>query len=242
MNTKDVSLINHLEEFRKRVMIVLGTFLIILVGAFIFVQDIYKWIVDDFGVKLAVLSPTEIIWVYVMISGIIAIAITIPIAAFQAWLFVRPALFPHERKVTLAYIPALFVLFIGGISFGYFVIFPIVLKFLMALAGDMFTTYYTTEKFFKFLLHMTIPFGVLFELPVVTMFLTSLGVVNPLKLREMRKYAYFILVVISILITPPDFLSDILVIIPLFILYECSIILSLIVYKRKIAKQSAVAV
>jgi sec-independent protein translocase protein TatC len=97
----------------------------------------------------------------------------------------------------------------------------------------MFMTFFTTEKYFKFLLHMTLPFGFLFELPVVIMFLTSLGVLNPYRLQKIRKYSYFVLIVTAVLITPPDLLSDILVIIPLIFLYECSVLLSKVVYRRK---------
>ena len=108
----------------------------------------------------------------------------------------------------------------------------------MSLSGDMFQTFFTTEKYFKFLLNMTLPFGLLFEMPVVMMFLTSLGVVNPYKLRAFRKYSYFALIVLSVFITPPDFVSDVLVIVPLILLYELSVSLSKIVYKRKMAKQA----
>jgi sec-independent protein translocase protein TatC len=80
---------------------------------------------------------------------------------------------------------------------------------------------------------MTLPFGFLFELPVVILFLTSLGIINPYHLQKVRKYAYFLLIFVSILITPPDFLSDILVVIPLLLLYESSISLSKFVYKRQ---------
>lgn len=97
----------------------------------------------------------------------------------------------------------------------------------------MFHTFFTTEKYFQFLLHMTLPFGFLFELPVVIMFLTSLGIINPYRLQKIRKYAYFVLIIVSILITPPDFLSDILVSIPLLLLYEGSVSLSKFVYKRQ---------
>ena len=84
---------------------------------------------------------------------------------------------------------------------------------------------------------MTIPFGVLFELPVVVMFLTSLGVINPYVLVKIRKYAYFVLIVISVVISPPDFMSDIIVTIPLLLLYEISINLSKVVYRRKLKKE-----
>ncbi|WP_204556469.1 twin-arginine translocase subunit TatC [Bacillus ectoiniformans] len=226
--------VEHFEELRKRIILTLVVFVVFLILSFVFVQDIYGYFVKDLPFKLALLGPSDIISVYMMIAGVMALAGTIPVAAHQLWLFIKPALSPAERKTTLTYIPALFFLFLLGISFGYFVLIPIVLSFLMSLSGEMFQTFFTTEKYFKFLLHMTLPFGVLFELPVVIMFLTSLGVINPYTLQKVRKYAYFILVVISVFITPPDFISDILVIIPLFLLYEASISLSKMVYKKKV--------
>jgi sec-independent protein translocase protein TatC len=233
MENRDMDLIGHLEELRKRLIITLGSFILLLIISFIYVPTIYNWLVHDLPVKLAILGPSDILWVYLMLAGVIAIAGTIPIAAHQIWLFVRPALKEHERRITMAYIPALFILFILGICFGYFVIFPIVLKFLLSLSEDMFMTFFTTEKYFRFMIHMTLPFGFLFELPVIIMFLTSLGVLNPYRLQQIRKYAYFVLVLTAVLITPPDFLSDILVILPLLFLYECSVLLSKVAYRRK---------
>jgi sec-independent protein translocase protein TatC len=233
MNHRDMDLIGHFEELRKRLIFVLGTFILFFIVSFIYVQDIYNWLVKDLEVKLAILGPSDILWVYLILSSVVAISGTIPMAAYQTWLFVRPALKVTERKVTLAYIPALFLLFIIGISFGYFVIFPIVFQFLLSMSEDLFMTFFTTEKYFRFLIHMTLPFGFLFELPVIIMFLTSLGVLNPYRLQKARKYSYFVLILIAVFITPPDLLSDILVIIPLIFLYECSVLLSKVVYRRK---------
>lgn len=228
-----MNLVEHLSELRKRLIIVLGSFMLLLTLSFIYVGDIYNWLIQDLSIKLAVLGPSDILWVYLMLSCVLAIAGTIPIGAHQIWLFVRPALTEKEKKVTLAYIPALFFLFILGLCFGYFVIYPIVFQFLLSLSEDMFMTFFTTEKYFQFLIHMVLPFGFLFELPVIIMFLTSLGVLNPYRLQKARKYSYFILILISVFITPPDLLSDILVIIPLLFLYECSVLLSKVVYRRK---------
>ncbi|WP_223588813.1 twin-arginine translocase subunit TatC [Neobacillus bataviensis] len=233
MKTHDMDLIGHFEELRKRLIFVLGTFILLFIVSFIYAQDLYHWLVKDLEVKLAILGPSDILWVYMILSSVAAIAGTIPMAAYQTWLFVRPALKEKERKITLAYIPALFLLFFTGVCFGYFVIFPMVFHFLLSMSEDMFMTFFTTEKYFKFLINMTLPFGFLFELPVVIMFLTSVGVLNPYRLQKIRKYAYFILVLIAIFITPPDFLSDILVVIPLIFLYECSVLLSKVVYRRK---------
>ncbi|MFE8695807.1 twin-arginine translocase subunit TatC [Cytobacillus sp. FJAT-53684] len=237
MGDKELNLIDHLDELRKRLIISVGAFLVFFVVGFIYVEDIYKWFVRDLDVKLIVLGPSDIIWVYFMIASVIAIAGTIPVLAIQIWLFVKPALKPIERRISLSYIPALFILFIIGLCFGYFVIFPTVLGFLVELGGQMLATNFTADKYFRFIMNMTIPFGVLFELPVVIMFLTSLGIVNPYALQKIRKYAYFVLIVISIVISPPDFMSDILVAIPLLFLYEISINLSKIVYRRKLKKE-----
>ncbi|RFU66468.1 twin-arginine translocase subunit TatC [Peribacillus saganii] len=237
MEEKDINMIEHLDELRKRLIFTALSFIAFFIVGFIFVEDIYKWFVKDLDVKLMVLGPSDIIWVYFMLAAVIAVAGTIPVLATQIWLFVKPALNPIEKKATLSYIPALFILFIAGLAFGYFVIFPTVLNFLVELGGDMFVTNFTADKYFRFVLHMTMPFAILFELPVVVMFLTSIGVINPYVLQKVRKYAYFVLVVISVVISPPDIMSDILVTIPLLLLYEISITLSKIVFKRKAKRE-----
>lgn len=238
MTKQEMLLVEHLGELRKRLIYTLAAFIVFLIGSFIYVQEIYAWLIRDLDHNLAVLGPSEILWVYFMISGVIAIALTIPIAAHQTWLFVKPGLSKKERKTTLSYIPGLFVLFIAGLSFGYFVVYPTVLTFLLSLSEGQFETMFTSEKYFKFMINLTLPFGFLFEIPLVIMFLTSLGVINPMILSKARKVSYFLLVVVSILITPPDLISDILVIVPLLVLYECSVTLSKIVYRRKLKKQS----
>ncbi|KON87521.1 preprotein translocase subunit TatC [Sporosarcina globispora] len=237
MEEKELNLVEHLDELRKRLIITATAFILFFIAGFVFVEDIYKWLVRGLDVKLIVLGPSDIIWVYFMLATVIAVAGTIPVLALQIWLFVKPALTAAERKISLSYVPALFILFITGLCFGYFVIFPTVLSFLVELGGEMFEANFTADKYFRFVLNMTLPFGVLFELPVVIMFLTSLGIINPYVLTKIRKYAYFVLVVISVIISPPDFMSDILVTIPLLLLYEISINLSKIVYKKKLKKQ-----
>jgi sec-independent protein translocase protein TatC len=237
MEDKELNLIDHLDELRKRLIISAVAFVAFFIVGFMYVEEIYSWFVRDLDVKLIVLGPSDIVWIYFMIATLIAIAGTIPIIALQIWLFVKPALKPIERRISLSYIPALFILFIVGLAFGYFVIFPTVLNFLVELSGDMLVTNFTADKYFRFIMNMTLPFGILFELPVVVMFLTSLGVINPYVLTKIRKYAYFVLIVISVIISPPDFMSDVLVTIPLLILYEISINLSKIVYRRKLKKE-----
>jgi sec-independent protein translocase protein TatC len=237
MEDKELNIIDHLDELRTRLIITLAAFIIFFIVGFMFVEEIYNWLVRDLEVKLIVLGPSDILWVYFMLAAVIAFAGTIPVLATQIWLFIKPALKPIERKISLSYVPALFILFIVGLSFGYFVIFPTVMNFLIELGGEMMVTNFTAEKYFQFIFNTTIPFGVLFELPVVMMFLTSLGIINPYVLSKIRKYAYFVLIIIAIFISPPDFMSDFLVAVPLIFLYEISVSFSKIVYKRKLKKE-----
>lgn len=233
-----MNVVDHLSELRKRVIITLASFLLFLIISFLFVKDIHHFLVKDLNDKLAILGPGDILWIYMAIAGISAITFTIPIAAFQIWLFVKPGLRKEEQKATLAFIPGIFILFISGIAFGYFLLFPIVLSFLQSLAGDQFETFFTVDKYFRFMINLTVPFGFLFEMPAVIMFLTRLGIINPQRLAKSRKISYFFLIVVSVLITPPDFISDILVIVPLVLLYEFSVTLSKIVYRKKLILES----
>ncbi|WP_189029356.1 twin-arginine translocase subunit TatC [Paenibacillus albidus] len=238
-NQNDQNLFGHLEEMRARIIRTLIAFLVSMVAVFIYVRDIYQWLVRDIDQKLVVLGPSDVMWVYFMIAGVGAIAVTLPVAAYQTWKFVQPAVPEQAQRATLLFIPSITFLFLLGIGFGYFILFPMVLHFMNEIAADDFATMYTAEKYFTFMIHMTVPFGLLFEMPAIVMFLTKLGIVNPNKLAKGRKLAYFILVIIAVTITPPDILSDIIVIVPLFLLYEISITISKFVYRTQLKTQNA---
>lgn len=227
-----MQLIDHLSELRKRIIITAIIFVSFFMGGFFYVKDIYRFLVKDLDGNLALLGPGDVLSIYMILAAVVAVALTIPVAAYQLWKFIKPALTKDEQKSSLLFIPGLCILFLCGISFGYFVLFPLILSFVLTLAGDQFETFFTAEKYFRFMLHLTLPFGFLFEIPAVAMFLTKLGVVTPEKLIKGRKFAYLLLVIIAVLITPPDLISDVLVIIPLFILYEVSITLSKIVFRK----------
>jgi len=167
MNHNSQDFIGHLEELRKRLMVTLFSFLLAFAFCFIFVKDVYRFLVRDLDHKLAILGPSDVVWVYFMIAGVGAIALTIPVAAYHIWRFVKPALREREQKATVMFIPALTLLFLVGISFGYFIIYPMVLGFLNSMSGD-FETMYTAERYFTFMIHMTLPFGLLFEMPAVS--------------------------------------------------------------------------
>ncbi|MEC5422523.1 twin-arginine translocase subunit TatC [Virgibacillus sp. C22-A2] len=230
---KEMNLTGHLSELRNRLIVTAVFFVLFFIVGFIFVKDIYWFFVNDLDFQLTVISPGEIIWIHFTMASLVAITGTIPILAFQVWSFIKPGLTPNERKASLAYIPAIFLLFIGGLVFGYFMFIKLILPFLLSLNNGMFNEMFTVDKYFRFLLRITFPFAVLFEIPIVAMFLTALGVITPDFMRKTRKYAYLILIIIGTIVTPPDFILQIAVAVPLIILYEISIYLAMIVYRKK---------
>src|SRR5690625_1288354 len=236
---KEMNIVGHLSELRTRLLVTGIFFIIFFIIGFIYIKDIYGFFEQDFDFKLTVTSPGDIIWIYFTLAGVIALIGTLPVLSLQLWLFVRPGLTQSERKASLSYIPAIFILFVVGLVFGYLMFVKLILPFLLSLNDGMFNELFTVDRYFRFLLRVTLPFAVLFEIPIIAMFLTSLGIITPDFMKKTRKYAYFILVIIGAVVTPPDFILQIVVAIPLFILYEVSIYLSAIVYRKKLRKHQA---
>lgn len=237
----EYTLVEHLTELRKRLIIVAVTFLITLIIGFSFspkILQLIKMQPTASRVEWNVFGYTDGLLIYLKCALLVAILITLPIALYQTWLFVKPGISKEEAKGTALFIPASFFLFIAGVSFSYFLLFPLMLNFMSSInesIGAVET--YGMKQYFTFMFNLIIPVGLVFELPVVILFLTKLGIVTPDSLRKMRKIAYFVLVVVGVAISPPDFISDILIIIPLLLLFEISILVSSWSVKRKLARE-----
>lgn len=232
-NDKEMNLVGHLSELRNRIIITAVFFILFFIVSFVYVKDIYKFLERGIDFDLIITGPTEIIWIFVSIAAIIATVGTLPIFSIQLWLFIKPGLTTKERKASLSYIPGVFLLFVIGLAFGYLLFSNFILPFLISLNDGMFIQLFTVEKYFRFMFQIMLIFGLLFEIPIITMFLTSLGILSPDILRKMRKYAYFILLIVGALVTPPDIFLQLIVALPLFLLYEISIYFSAVVHKRK---------
>ncbi|WP_096270415.1 twin-arginine translocase subunit TatC [Paucisalibacillus globulus] len=233
---KDMNFTGHLSELRNRLVVTAIFFVVCFIASYIFVEDIYQFFGSHIDFKLAIIGVGEVFWVYFTIAGIVALAATIPLLAFQLWAFIKPGLTPKERRASLAYIPAIFLLFVAGLVAGYIVFINLILPFLLSLNSGTFIEVFSVEKYFKFVFRIMLPFAIIFEIPVISMFLTSIGILSPSFMRKIRKYAYFILIIISTMVTPPDFFLPIIVSIPFFLLYEVSVHLSAIVYKKRESK------
>jgi len=136
---------------------------------------------------------------------------------------VKPGLNERESQFLSLYSPVMLLLFLGGIAFGYFIVNPLSYNFLVALGAMNFTVMVSAQEYASFLLMTTVPLGLLFELPIVALFLATIGLLTSDSMKKVRKWSYLSLAVISALITPPDFISQLIVLIPMMLLYEASI-------------------
>lgn len=228
---EEKALIEHLNELRKVIIYSIVFFLICFTIFLIFVQQMIPIITQD--QKLTMLGPLDVIRFYTGIAGSLSIGVSAPFIGFLLWRFIRPALTANESKNALKYIPAMLLSFVSGIAFGFYIVFPFAYQFLMGLGTTNFDMMITTQSYFSFLLMTTIPMGFLFEVPFILMFLTAIDLVTPDQLSKLRKYAYVALAIISAIITPPDFVSQLIVLFPLFILYEIGLMLSKFIFHKK---------
>ncbi|MFJ8064335.1 twin-arginine translocase subunit TatC [Psychrobacillus sp. NPDC096426] len=238
----ELTLVEHLTELRKRLIIVATTFILSLALGFWLAPKTLTFIKKQptaAHVEWNVFGYTDGLMIYVKCALILAILITLPIAMYQIWLFVKPGLLEKEAQGTIFFIPVSFFLFLAGISFSYFILFPLMLNFMSSIndsIGALET--YGMQQYFTFMFNLIIPVGIVFELPVIILFLTKLGIITPDRLRKMRKVSYFILVVVGVSITPPDFISDFIIVVPLLLLFEISILVSSWSYKKQLAKRA----
>ena len=236
MKGREMSLLEHIIELRRRLVFIAFFFAVFVMAGFFLAKPIILYLQQTDEAKLLTLNAfklTDPLLVYMQFAVIIGAVLTAPLVLYQLWAFISPGLYEKERKVTLSYIPVSIILFLGGIAFSYFILFPFVVEFMTNLSDDLKVNQVIgIYEYFQFLIQLTIPFGLLFQMPVIIMFITRLGLVTPMLLAKIRKYAYFFLFVIAAFITPPDMLSDFMVAAPLLILYEISIVISRISYRK----------
>lgn len=226
----------HFDELRKRLLTVMYFFAAALFVGFFFSQPLIYQMQNapwTENVQMHAFQVTDPLKIYLLVIVIIAFIIILPVIMYQLWSFIAPGLYDKERRVTLLYIPVVMLLMLIGMAFGYFIVVPYIIQFTFALSAEMgIETTIGINEYFGFLFRTILPFGIIFQMPVLTLFLTQLGIITPMFLRKNRKYAYFIMFVLAALIAPPDIMTHLLLTIPMIILYEISIYISKIGYRR----------
>jgi sec-independent protein translocase protein TatC len=214
---------DHLDELRHRLIIsVIG----IGVGfaiSYAFSQQILLLLQRPMPTRLIFIAPTEAFFVNLKVALYAGLFLSIPLILFQVWKFVAPGLYEHERRYSYPFLIISTVLFLVGAAFAYLVILPIALHFLIAQGGEHWQPNITLSNYLAFCMRLLLAAGLIFEFPVMMYFLTKVGVVTPEFLVKNRKYAVLAAFVISAILTPPDVFSQVLLAIPLFLLFEASI-------------------
>jgi sec-independent protein translocase protein TatC len=228
----------HIGELRKRIIYSLIVFVLGLVGGLFGAQPVFDYLVAAAPVDnldLHAFSPWDAIGLYMKFAMLISLIVAIPFTMFQLWAFVKPALRKKEQRATLKFVPWALLMFLIGLAFSYFVVFPMAFLFTEKVTHNLglLQTYGVTQ-YFTFLFNILLPISLLFELPLIILFLSQIGILNPRILQKMRKLAWFILIVIGVTVTPPDVVSDLLVSVPLVLLYELSVLLSRIAYGKRL--------
>jgi sec-independent protein translocase protein TatC len=215
------TLIDHLGDLRKQLIKSLLVFGVFLIVVFSTLNLWFPYVVK--GHDLVILGPLEVIKFYTSISLTLALGLSLPFLCHFLWQFVKPGLKEEESKFIGLYSPAMLLLFILGVGFGYFIVNPLSYQFLVGLGAANFAVMISASEYIHFLIMTTIPLGLLFEMPIVALFLSSIGILTSVSMKKVRKWSYLVLAIVSALITPPDFISQLLVLIPMAALYEASI-------------------
>jgi sec-independent protein translocase protein TatC len=239
---EEMSLVEHLGELRKRIMWVLVVLVVGMVGGLICAKPIIRYLKNippADSISWNVFSPWDALRLYMNFGLAVGILITLPVILYHIWAFVKPGLREAEQKASIIYIPYAFLLFLGGLSFGYWVVFPMAFYFTSSISRSLeITEMYGAAQYFTFMFNIILPLAIVFEMPIVVMFLTKIRLLNPKRLHKFRRYAYMLLVILATVITPPDAISAILVALPLIVLYEFSVFMSGFIYRKQLAKDA----
>lgn len=244
----------HLEELRKRIII---SIIFIAIGAtvgFYFAEDLLdliefplrsrfhlsihhpyiSMITVKHPIKLVFIKPIEAIWTYLKLGLIAGLVITLPLVLYEIWLFIKPGLYPNERKYVRMFVISGGAFFLIGGAFSFVIVLPFAIHFLLTVGAGNLLPMISVGEYVDFCLQLMLSFGLIFELPFAILILVAIGVVTPKGLAEKRRYAIVGAFILGAILSPsPDVFNQTLIAVPLILLYEIGIILSRIFVNRK---------
>ncbi|HEY0664759.1 MAG TPA: twin-arginine translocase subunit TatC [Gallionella sp.] len=226
------SFIAHLIELRTRLMHSMIALLLVFLCLFPWAAELYALLAHPLlaklpaGGQMIATDVTTPFFVPLKVTMMAAFLIALPYILYQAWRFVAPGLYEHEKRLVVPLIVASTLLFFCGMSFAYFAVFPVVFGFITAAAPEGVAVMTDIEKYLSFVLSMSMAFGIAFQMPVAVILLVRMGIVSIEKLREARSYVVVGAFVVGAIFTPPDVVSQFMLAVPLWLLYELGIVVS----------------
>ncbi|MBV7416420.1 twin arginine-targeting protein translocase TatC [Aeromonas encheleia] len=243
MSQTEQPLISHLVELRTRLLRSFSAILLAFVALIYFSNDIYDFVARPLLSQLPAgtsMIATDVATPFITpikLTLVVSFFVAIPYLLYQAWSFIAPGLYQHERRLIMPLVASSAVLFYGGMAFAYYVVFPLVFGFFTSTAPAGVTVATDIASYLDFVLTLFFAFGVAFEIPVATILLCWTGVTNPKSLREKRPYVIVGVFVVGMLLTPPDVFSQTLLAIPMWALWEIGLFFARF-YTRKEDEES----
>jgi sec-independent protein translocase protein TatC len=223
-----LTLVEHLDELRTRIVVCLAV-LGVAIGLCFWQNHLLLHVLNSplpAGKRPITLGPTEPFLTTFKVSAYAGILLALPILLYQAYAFLLPALSPAERRVIVPFLVLVPVLFVAGVAFGYLVVLPAGLKFLLQFNNDQFHVQVRAADYYGFATLTLMAMGLVFQVPVGTLALTKLGITTPEKLARNRRYAYLVLAVVAMLLPGTDPITMLIELAPLLVLYEVSIVIA----------------
>lgn len=256
MEEQKMSLVEHLSELRKRIVICLVALVVAFIITFSQSEYIFELLLFPLNyspqfslkeglvfvpeqklqnTKLIFLGPAEAFWMNMKIALVSGFILTIPVIFYEIWKFISPGLYSHEKKYVLPFVLAATGLFLVGVTFCYLIVLPFAMSFLLNYkVGDFLMPMLSVGLYIDFLLKFLLAFGFVFELPVLIVITTRMGLITPQTLKKYRRLAILLAFVVAAIITPtPDAFNQTLMAVPMIILYEIGIWVSIILNKKR---------
>ena len=228
----NMSILRHLEELRTRI---IRSLIAIAVGtciSYFYIEEIMHYIALPTG-RLYYLQPAEAFFTYIKIAFFAGFLLALPVVFYQVWKFILPALTVRERTVIGVLVPSSVLLFFGGLAFSFFLVLPAALQFFIGFSTEELQPMFTLHQYFDFVLSFILPFGVVFELPLLVIVFAKLGFIGSKFLQSKQRIVIFLAFVIGAVVSPtPDIFTQSMIAVPLILLYEISYLVVRFVLRR----------
>ena len=237
--SKAGSLMSHLVELRDRVVRMVLAVLVFFLGMFYWANDIYVYLAEPLtrhlpeGANMIAIDVASPFLTPFKLVLMLAVFLSMPVILYQCWSFVAPGLYANEKRIAGPLLVSSILLFYGGVAFAYYVVFPLVFGFFTSVGPEIINISTDIGRYLDFVLALFFGFGLAFEVPIATIILIAIGITTPQKLGEKRPFIIVGAFIIGMLLTPPDIISQVLLALPIWVLFEAGLIASKIIFKDR---------
>ena len=238
-NKQHETLLTHLYELRSRLLWIVGSVMLVFICLFYFANDLYEYLAGPLmkhmpeGSSMVAIDVASPFLTPFKLVFVISIVLAIPVILYHVWGFIAPGLYSHEKRLALPIIVSSSILFYIGMAFAYFVVFPLMFAFFTRVAPEGVAVMTDIGRYLDFVLKIFIAFGAAFEVPIITFVLVKLGMTTSEQLAKKRPYVIVGAFVIGMLLTPPDIISQFLLAIPVWLLFELGLLMSRLMINDK---------